>query len=48
MIEFEIGYKKPPLRTRFKKGVCANPKGRGANKELRAGKIYDDVINGLC
>jgi hypothetical protein len=29
MVEYEVGYKKPPKHTQFKKGVCANPKGRG-------------------
>ena len=26
--EYEVGYKKPPKRTRFKKGQSGNPKGR--------------------
>lgn len=25
---YTVGYKKPPLQSRFKKGVCPNPKGR--------------------
>ncbi|MBN9553531.1 MAG: hypothetical protein J0H61_02475 [Alphaproteobacteria bacterium] len=25
---YEIGYKRPPTQTQFKKGVSANPKGR--------------------
>ncbi len=25
---YKVGYKKPPLHSRFQRGVCANPKGR--------------------
>lgn len=46
MSDYETGYKKPPLQTRFKKGVCPNPKGRGAARVLRAGKIFEDVVRG--
>jgi hypothetical protein len=28
MAEYEIGYRKPPAKTRFKKGQSGNPKGR--------------------
>jgi hypothetical protein len=27
--DYEVGYCKPPKHTRFKKGVCPNPSGRG-------------------
>ena len=27
--DYEVGYGRPPKQTRFKPGVCANPKGRG-------------------
>lgn len=42
--EYEVGYGRPPLHTRFRPGVCPNPKGRGKgvknfqteiNEELR-------------
>jgi|SRR5580704_4127783 Family of unknown function (DUF5681) len=33
MSNYEVGYKKPPIHSQFKKGVCPNPKGRG--KRLR-------------
>ena len=29
MTDYEVGYGRPPKATRFKKGVCANPRGRG-------------------
>jgi hypothetical protein len=44
MSEYEVGYKKPPQHTRFKKGICPNPKGRGAKKSLKAGEIYENII----
>ena len=31
-IGYEIGYKKPPIDTRFKPGQCGNPKGRPKKK----------------
>lgn len=30
--EYEIGYKKPPVHTRWKKGQCPNPSGRGKRR----------------
>jgi Family of unknown function (DUF5681) len=45
MSDYEIGYGKPPKRTRFKKGVCPNPRGRGKSKELPVAKIMDSVLN---
>jgi hypothetical protein len=47
MSNYEIGRNKPPKHTQFKNGNRANPNGRGAKQGLRAGKIYDDVINGV-
>jgi hypothetical protein len=29
MTDYEVGYGKPPKHSRFKKGVCPNPRGRG-------------------
>ena len=26
--DYEVGYKRPPVHTRFRKGVCPNPAGR--------------------
>ena len=48
MGDYQIGYKKPPRHAQFKKGVCANPNGRGRRKALEAGRIYDSVINALA
>lgn len=33
--EYEVGYKNPPKASRFKKGNCANPRGRGKTKNLK-------------
>jgi Family of unknown function (DUF5681) len=33
--DYEVGYKKPPVATRFKKGECPNPLGRGGKKKTQ-------------
>jgi hypothetical protein len=49
--EYEIGYKKPPISTRFKKGVCPNPTGRRGKKggkkapQLDPGKVLQSIDN---
>jgi hypothetical protein len=45
MSDYEVGYGKPPKRSRFKKGVTANPKGRPKRKALAAGEIINNVLN---
>jgi Family of unknown function (DUF5681) len=45
MGNYEIGYGRPPKHTRFKKGVCPNPRGRGKSQELPVAKIMDGVLN---
>jgi Family of unknown function (DUF5681) len=45
MSDYEIGYCKPPKHTRFKKGVCPNPRGRGKSEELPVAKIMNSVLN---
>jgi hypothetical protein len=32
MADYEVGYKKPPRHSQFKKGNRANPHGRGKRK----------------
>ena len=36
--DYEVGYLKPPLHTRFKKGVSGNPGGRPGRKKLAFGR----------
>jgi hypothetical protein len=38
--DYEVGYKKPPLHTRFKKGQSGNPRGRP-----RGAKNFSSVLN---
>jgi uncharacterized protein DUF5681 len=33
--DYEVGYKKPPIASRFKEGVCPNPLGRGGKKKKK-------------
>ena len=47
--DYEVGYGKPPIATRFKKGQCPNPLGRGRKKksppEFNPGKVLQDIDN---
>jgi hypothetical protein len=33
--DYEVGYKKPPVASRFKEGECPNPLGRGGKKKKK-------------
>lgn len=41
---YEVGYGKPPKRTRFQPGVSGNPKGRGKAKKAHK-TIVSEVFN---
>lgn len=43
----KVGYKRPPLRTRFKKGKSGNPNGRPPGA-LNKKTIHDQVAKLLC
>jgi hypothetical protein len=43
MGDYEIGYGKPPQHSQFKKGVCANPRGRPRRQNTEIG----DVVRGF-
>lgn len=44
MTDYEIGYGKPPKLTRFKKGVCPNPFGRGKRSPSFDEQVVSDVL----
>ena len=41
-ISYEVGYAKPPLETRFRKGQSGNPKGRPRGAKNRGNPIRED------
>jgi hypothetical protein len=43
MADYEIGYGRPPRHSQFKKGVCANPRGR----PRRCNPEIGDVVRGF-
>ncbi|HEU5235959.1 MAG TPA: DUF5681 domain-containing protein [Pyrinomonadaceae bacterium] len=45
MGDYEVGYKKPPLHSRFKAGNRVNPRGRGKRKKLTEAEILKNVMN---
>jgi len=44
MSDYEVGYGKPPKHSRFRKGVCANPRGRGKRRPFEAEEILKEVL----
>ena len=40
--DFPIGYKKPPLETRFKPGQSGNPSGRPKKKAITLAEAIDE------
>jgi len=45
--DYEVGYRKPPVATRFKKGQSGNPSGKPKKiaPELNPGKILQSIDN---
>jgi hypothetical protein len=46
MPEYKIGYKKPPMKSRFRPGESGNPKGRPKRKPLELAAIIRRVLTG--
>jgi Family of unknown function (DUF5681) len=44
MSDYEVGYGKPLKHSRFRKGVCANPRGRGKRRGFEAEEILKAVL----
>ncbi len=47
MANYEVGYKKPPLHSRFKPGNRVNPRGRGKRQRRTEAELLNEVMNGL-
>jgi hypothetical protein len=46
MVDYEVGYKKPPRHSQFKKGNRANPHGRGKRKQRSEAEIVNEIMTG--
>jgi hypothetical protein len=45
MADYKVGYCNPPKEHQFKKGVCANPKGRGKRLKPAYERVIEDVMS---
>jgi Family of unknown function (DUF5681) len=45
MKSYEVGYGRPPMHSRFKKGECPNPRGRGRREPSEMADIIHDVFS---
>ena len=43
--DYEIGYRRPPRETRFKKGQSGNPKGRRKKKPASFEEVLGEALN---
>lgn len=43
--DYEVGFGKPPMHTRYSPGHCPNPKGRGAGKKRSEKGALRDMLN---
>ena len=44
MKNYEVGYGRPPIHSRFKKGECRNPKGRGKREPSEMADVIHNVL----
>ena len=47
MADYDVGYKKPPKRSRFKKGESGNPRGRPKRPKYAVPEMYETRMNAL-
>lgn len=45
MDEYEVGYKKPPAKHQFRKGVSGNPRGRKSEKTTSATEMLQKELD---
>jgi hypothetical protein len=45
MADYEIGYGKPPRHSQFKKGVCANPRGRPKRRDTQIADLVRSFLS---
>jgi hypothetical protein len=45
MADYEVGYGKPPRHSQFKKGVCANPRGRPRRSNAEIGEVVHSFLS---
>jgi Family of unknown function (DUF5681) len=45
MTDYEVGYGRPPIHTRFKKGVCSNPNRRGKRDPTEMVNIIHNALS---
>jgi hypothetical protein len=43
--DYEIGYRRPPRETRFKKGQSGNPNGRRKKKRASFAEVFGEALN---
>ena len=45
MVDYEIGYGKPPRHSQFRKGICANPSGRPRRCNPEIGDVVHSFLS---
>ena len=45
MADYEIGYGRPPRHSQFKKGVCANPRGRPRRRNAELADVVRSFLS---
>jgi|SRR5665213_2417972 len=45
MNNYDVGYKKPPKHSQFRKGICPNPSGRGTRAPPKREEAIRNALN---